>query len=119
MSENETDLPVLDEETVWEKVKRTAKKAGREVIKLVLTLVYVLGDEDTPMSAKAIVLGALGYFVSPVDAIPDFLPGGFVDDLAVLTVAAVMVLAHIKTEHRERAEAWCDETFGPEQEETV
>lgn len=35
----------------------------------------------------AIAVGALIYVVSPVDIIPDFLPGGFVDDAAVVTWA--------------------------------
>lgn len=60
------------------------QKAGREAIKLVLTLLYCLQDDDTPAWARAIIIGALLYFITPVDAVPDVMPGGYADDLAVL-----------------------------------
>ena len=109
------DTPSFEEKSLWDKIKSVAKKAGKEVIKLVLTLYYCLRDEDTPAWARATIIGALIYFISPLDAVPDFLPGGFVDDLAVLGAAAAMVAAHIKPEHRARAQEWVDETFGPDE----
>ena len=108
------DVPQLNEATLWEKVKGSFKHAGREVIKLVLTLLYCMHDSDTPLWARATIIGSLLYFISPVDAIPDFLPGGYLDDLAVLGSAAAVVVAYIKPEHRARAQEWVDETFGPE-----
>ena len=109
------EVPQLEEETLWETIKRNFRRAGREVIKLVLTLYYCLQDPDTPKWAKATIIGSLLYFISPIDAIPDFLPGGYVDDLAVLGAAAAAVMAHIKPEHRARAQTWVDEAFGPEE----
>ena len=109
------DVPQLDEATLWEKIKRSFKKAGQEVIKLVLTLLYCMNDSDTPSWAKATIIGSLLYFVSPIDAVPDFLPAGYLDDLAVLGSAAAVVAAHIKPEHRARAQEWVDDTFGPEE----
>ena len=108
------DVPQLDEATLWEKIKRTFRHAGREVIKLVLTLLYCMNDSDTPSWAKATIIGSLLYFISPVDAVPDFLPGGYLDDLAVLGTAAALVVAYIKPEHRERAQEWVNKTFGPQ-----
>ena len=111
------EAPTLDEDSLWDKIRRVAKKAGREVIKAVLTLYYCLIDSDTPMWAKSVIIGALLYFISPVDAVPDVLPGvGFSDDLAVLIGASMVIAAHIKSEHRERASQWCDNVFGPEDE---
>lgn len=104
--------PTLDDKSFWQKVKSVVVKAGAEFIKLVLTLYYCMRDDDTPQWAKGIIIGALIYFVSPVDAVPDFLPGGYVDDLAVLGAAAATVVAHIKPEHRARAQAWIDDSFG-------
>ena len=53
-------------------------------------------DKKTPLRAKGILLAALGYFVLPVDIIPDFVLGlGFTDDIAVLTAAITAVSAHI------------------------
>ena len=58
-------------ESFWEKVKRYALKAGSVVLRPALTLYFALQDEDTPAWAKAVIVGALGYFVFPMDAIPD------------------------------------------------
>ena len=111
---NDPDFNVTyNEKSLWEKIKSQAVKAGRKLIELVLVLFYCLGDEDTPKWAKATIVGALVYFVSPIDAIPDFLPGGYMDDMAVLVAAAGVVAAHIKSEHRERAREWVEQTFGP------
>ena len=111
---NDPDFTLTyNEKSLWAKIKSQAVKAGRKLIELVLVLFYCLGDEDTPGWAKATIVGALLYFVSPIDAIPDFLPGGYVDDMAVLVAAAGMVAAHIKSEHRERAREWVEQTFGP------
>ncbi len=111
-----SQAPEFDEKSLWEKIKQTAKKAGRKVIEIVLVLFYCLCDDDTPVWAKYTIAGALLYFISPIDVIPDFLPGGFVDDLAVLGAAAATVATHIKLEHRKRAKEWVDGTFGPEEE---
>jgi uncharacterized membrane protein YkvA (DUF1232 family) len=63
-----------------------------------------LRDADTPNWAKTIVIGALGYFIFPVDIIPDFVPVvGFTDDFAVMILALGAVSLHIKDEHIEEA----------------
>ena len=101
------------DESFWAKVVAFALKAGREVIRLALTLYYCLQDEDTPKWARTVIVGALGYFVFPADIIPDFVPGaGYTDDLAVLVAAVASVLVHIKPEHRRQAEERMKEWFG-------
>jgi len=109
----------LDDQSFWKKIKSVVAKAGRELIKLVLTLYYCMRDDDTPAWAKTVIIGALIYFASPIDTIPDFLPGGYVDDLAVIGAAAAAVAAHIKPEHRDRAQAWIDNAFGSQEAETT
>ena len=53
---------------------------------------------------KATLVGALAYFVLPIDAIPDVLPVlGFTDDAAVLAAAIKLVASHIRPAHREAA----------------
>jgi uncharacterized membrane protein YkvA (DUF1232 family) len=62
-------------------------------------------DPATPHRVRAILLGALAYFVLPFDAIPDFLAGvGFSDDVTVLVAAIAMVRSHITPAHRAAAE---------------
>ncbi len=124
------DMPAVDDESFWQdfwqkfwqKIKAVAKVVGvaaknvvREVIKLALLLCYALHDDDTPNWAKIVAFGALVYFINPLDAIPDTLPGGLADDLAILSaVATTVVVAYIKPEHRAKAQAWIDDGFGSE-----
>jgi uncharacterized membrane protein YkvA (DUF1232 family) len=66
-------------------------------------------DRQTPFRAKAILLGALAYFVLPIDAIPDFILGlGFTDDLTVIATAIAMIRAHMMPHHFEKARAALD-----------
>jgi len=67
---------------------------------------YAARDPATPTRVRAVLLGALAYFVMPVDLVPDFIAGlGFTDDATVLLLAAQTVSGHIKEPHRERAKA--------------
>ena len=91
------------EEAFWKKIAAAAIRAGREILLMVLTLYYCLQDPDTPPKAKAIIVAALGYFIVPLDAIIDFVPGGYADDLGVLAMAFAIVLIHIKAADRQRA----------------
>jgi uncharacterized membrane protein YkvA (DUF1232 family) len=73
------------DEAFWNKVKRYAKRAGRRVLEPALVLYFCMRDDDTPAWAKGVILGALGYFIFPMDAIPDATPAvGFADDLGAL-----------------------------------
>jgi uncharacterized membrane protein YkvA (DUF1232 family) len=74
---------------------------------------YSATDPDTPRWAKATIYGALGYFISPLDGIPDLLPVvGYSDDLGILLAAVAAVAAYIKDEHTVKAQAtlsqWLD-----------
>ena len=91
---------------VREKFWPTAKKAARQIpfMDEVVAAYYCAMDRQTPLRAKGILLAALGYFVLPVDFVPDFIFGlGFTDDLAVLTAAITAVSAHITPAHRQAA----------------
>jgi uncharacterized membrane protein YkvA (DUF1232 family) len=66
---------------------------------------YCATDPTTPKRARAVLLGALAYFILPFDAIPDFLAVvGFSDDIAVLAAAIAAVRSSLKPEHYERAD---------------
>lgn len=101
------------ESDFWAKVAGTAGQAGRYLIEKALLLFFVLTDGDTPTWAKATVIAALGYFISPVDAIPDLIPVvGFSDDLAILITAIAAVASVTKPEHHRRAEEEVRKIFG-------
>ncbi len=69
-----------------------------------LAAYYCAFDRETPLPVKASLIGALAYFVLPMDAIPDLMPVlGFTDDAAVLATAIKLVASHIRPEHRNAA----------------
>jgi uncharacterized membrane protein YkvA (DUF1232 family) len=65
---------------------------------------YCALDPKTPPRVRAVLLGALAYFVLPLDAIPDLLVGvGFTDDVTLLVATLALVRSHIRPVHREAA----------------
>lgn len=76
---------------------------------------YCALDPATPHRVRAVLLGALAYFVMPFDAVPDILAGvGFTDDVTVLLAAIAIVRAHITSEHRAAARrALAEDDGGP------
>jgi uncharacterized membrane protein YkvA (DUF1232 family) len=86
----------------WRKLKREA--ASIPFLEDVLTAHYCAFDRHTPLYVKAVLVGAMVYFVVPDDLIPDYIPLiGYADDAAVLAAAFKVVSSHIKPEHREAA----------------
>ncbi len=101
------------EEGFWNKTTQYAKKAGEGTITQALKLYYAAKDPDTPTWAKTTIYGALGYFISPIDALPDFTPVlGYTDDLGVMAAAIGIVAVHIKEEHAEQARQTLKRWFG-------
>lgn len=97
----------------WAKVKDQASKAGKDLIEKGLVLYYTWDDKDTPMWAKATIVGALGYFISPIDAIPDVIPVmGYTDDMTVLIGALAAVATSIKKVHRDTASKKVEDLLG-------
>lgn len=91
----------------WKKVERIAKKVGATVLLPVFTLYYMLQDDKVSLQHKAYIVGALGYFILPIDLIPDgILPViGFTDDIAVMTLVLKLVKDSITPEIKARANA--------------
>jgi uncharacterized membrane protein YkvA (DUF1232 family) len=93
----------------WEKVKKIARKGGMAVLRPALELYYALKAEDTPMWAKAVAAGALGYFIFPFDLIPDFLPGGFVDDILTMATALTSIGRYVTKDIVQKAKDTAEE----------
>ncbi len=90
--EDEKYREAYSDESFRSKALRTAKQLGREGLRHALILYYVLKREDLPVKVRLLILGALGYFILPVDVLPDFIPVlGFADDLGVLAAAVTAV----------------------------
>jgi uncharacterized membrane protein YkvA (DUF1232 family) len=85
------------DKSFWKKVTKFAMKAGKKVILKTIVMWEALKDNDTPLWARTTIMGALAYFISPVDAIPDMIPVvGYSDDLGVLIAAMGSVAMHVK-----------------------
>ena len=83
----------------WNKLGAHASAVGKEVIEKALWLYYAAQAPQTPAWSKAVIYGALGYFIFPIDAIPDLTPVvGYADDLGVLAAAVATVAMHITDE---------------------
>ena len=106
------------EEKFWDKVKNVAKKAGIKVIYLALRLYYAVSA--LPIEKKAIVFGGLGYFILPVDLIPDAIPAlGFTDDAAVLFAIYTAIKSELNEESEIKAKDKLKEWFDEYDEEEI
>lgn len=99
-------LPVAyappEEKGFWIKVRRVLARVpfGEDLV----AAYYCALDRDTPAYVRAVLFGALAYFVLPTDMVPDFLAGlGFTDDASVIAAAIAAVGRHLEPRHREQA----------------
>ena len=99
--------------SLFNKLSLYAKSAGKEIVETLLKLYYAMENPQTPTWAKTTIIGALGYFIMPLDAIPDFTPViGYTDDLSVLLTATATVATYIdsdvKKKAKEKMKDWFD-----------
>ena len=97
-----------------EKISRIAKRAGAKLVYAALILYYTLQSDKVSAKDKAIIIGALGYMISPLDVIPDAIPiAGLSDDLAVLIYVLkkfwIDVDPEVKERAKERLRKWFDD----------
>ena len=119
-STTETDYTAdlkRDEATVrrglWPKLRRVARWVPFSDD--VLSAYYCAIDPKTPSYVKAVLMGAVAYFVVPTDLVPDFIAGlGFSDDATVMLTAISAVGGSIRDEHREKAAAKLSDIAEPE-----
>ena len=101
------------EDDLWKKVKGNVKKAGLGLIYNALKLYYVTKNPNCPMKVKAGIFAALGYFISPIDLIPDFTPiAGFSDDGGAILLALGMAQMYIDDNVKEKAKERISNLFG-------
>lgn len=106
----------------WDKLKRYSKVAGMKVVYPALLLHYLMKSNEVPLKSKLILSAALGYFILPVDFIPDFAPLlGYTDDVGVLLLIlrqmAVYVTPEIRNQAREHLRKWFGEASNQELDE--
>lgn len=103
----------FSDERFWAKLKSQARNAGVKIVYSALLLFYAYRRKETPFYARSIILGVLGYFLAPIDLIPDLTPIlGYTDDLGVLAFGLVTIAAYINQDVRQKARARLDQWFG-------
>lgn len=101
------------EDGLWGKIKGNAKKVGANLIYDVLQLFYVAQSPNVPMKIRAAMIAPLGYFISPIDLIPDLMPVvGYSDDAAVIAMAIGIAHFYINDEIRRKAQEKLVAFFG-------
>ena len=103
---DEQDVKNFNDQGFLRKLARYALRLGRPVVEQLYALYFMLRAEETPMRSKMVIVGALLYFVSPLDLVPDILgPLGFSDDLAVIAMVFKQVKAYLTDDIRSKAAA--------------
>ena len=88
------------------KLQHYGRDIGLAVLYNVLQLWYVLQKPEVPAKNKAVIMGALGYLITPLDFIPDLTPIlGYNDDAAAILFALYMVRQYVDDEVKAQAKA--------------
>ena len=94
----------FSDSSFWNKIGSITKRVGSTVIYQALLLFYTLKSPDVSIEKKAIICGALGYLILPLDIIPDILiPVGYTDDAAVILYVVGLVQNQITPEIENKA----------------
>ncbi len=103
-----------------EKISRIAKRAGAKLVYAALVLFYTLQSDKVTLKDKAIIIGALGYLISPLDVIPDAIPiAGLSDDLGVLIFVLQKIWGEVNEDVKEKARAKLSQWFDEDEIEEI
>ena len=124
LEDKEEDIDTMDydyekysddysENKFWDKIKEVAKKIGLKTTSYALILYYVLQKKEVPFKDKMLITGCLGYFILPIDLIPDFIPiAGYTDDVAGMIFAIKKCMDYVDDEIKQNVSsklvAWFD-----------
>ena len=99
------------ERKFWDKLRKYIRQVP--FVGDLIAAYYCAMDAGTPLHVKAVLFGALAYFIMPIDLVPDVIAWiGFTDDAAVLYAALRTIAPHIKDSHRQQAKAAIDQLAG-------
>ncbi|WP_307977746.1 YkvA family protein [uncultured Phascolarctobacterium sp.] len=100
------------EEDLLHKISKFGAHIGLELLYKVAQLWCVLQKPEVPAKDKALIMGALGYLISPLDFIPDLTPVlGYSDDLVAISFAMLKVQGYIDDEVKAEAKALLAKVF--------
>jgi hypothetical protein len=123
MEKTKTDLPdfmsykdKFTQNGFIDKVSRIAKRAGAKLVYAALILYYTLQSDKVSVKDKTLIIGALGYLISPLDVMPDAIPiVGLGDDLSVLIYVLHKVWGDVSNKIKEKAHEKLSKWFDDEE----
>lgn len=97
-----------------DKIASIAKRAGAKLVYAALVLYYTLESDQVSVKDKAMIIGALGYLISPLDVVLDAIPiAGLGDDMAVLIYVLKRVWVDVSDDVKKKAQSkmaqWFDQ----------
>lgn len=92
------------------KLLSTLKQKAKHLKSEAQVLIIAYNDSRTPLSAKILIGFTVGYLLSPIDLIPDFIPVlGLLDDLLIVPFLIVLSIklipATVLKEARQKAKS--------------
>ena len=107
-----------NEKDFWIKIKKVGTKIGVKPLYASFLLYNAL--PKVSLLDKAIIIGSLGYLISPLDLIPDYIPViGLMDDIGVLTWAVYRIGRNIDDEVKRKARNNLKEIFADMTDEEI
>ena len=98
-----------------DKVTKYGKLIGITALYKAVQLWFVLQKPDVPAGTKAVIMGALGYLIAPLDFLPDLLPVlGYTDDMVAITFALIKIQGYIDEEVERKSKKLLTKIFGEE-----
>ena len=98
-----------------DKVTKYGKLIGINALYKAVQLWFVMQKPDVPAATKAVIMGALGYLIAPLDFLPDLMPVlGYTDDLVAITFALIKVQGYIDDEVERKYKKLLAKIFGEE-----
>lgn len=98
-----------------EKATKYGKLIGINALYKAVQLWFVMQKPDVPAGTKAVIMGALGYLIAPLDFLPDLLPVlGYTDDLVAITFALIKVQGYIDEDVERKSKKLLAKIFGEE-----
>ena len=104
-----------NESSFLDKVTKYGKLIGINALYKAVQLWFVMQKPDVPATTKAVIMGALGYLIAPLDFLPDLMPVlGYTDDFVALTFALNKVQGYIDEEVERKSKHLLAKIFGEE-----
>lgn len=113
MSDYRSFSKYFSESKFWKKIGKIFEKVGSKLVYSSLLLYYTMLDENVSFENKALIIGALGYLIFPLDLIADIIPVmGYTDDMAALIFVINQVKSNITPEIQKKSRLKLKELIG-------